>query len=99
MSVAWVVGSMAIGWIDKLTEATSPTWHFFPFGLGQPPASAAMGMEALITPCYERGWPAPATLRLIQVPLVGVDQIDLSAVPPNVTVCNVAGHDVAVAEY
>ncbi|EJN13530.1 phosphoglycerate dehydrogenase-like oxidoreductase [Bradyrhizobium sp. YR681] len=98
MSVALVVGSMAIGWIDKLTEATSGAWRFLPFDPAQP-NPAVVDFEALITPSYRSGWPAPPTLRLIQVPLVGIDQIDLGAVPSTVMICNVTGHDVAVAEY
>ncbi len=42
--------------------------------------------------------PAPR-LRLLQSVAAGLDQIDLDAVPKGVTVCNVYGHEPAIAEY
>ena len=38
-------------------------------------------------------------LRLIHTPGAGTNWIDLPAVPPHVTVCNVFGHEVSIAEY
>jgi phosphoglycerate dehydrogenase-like enzyme len=38
-------------------------------------------------------------LRLILTPGAGTNEIDFAAVPPGVTVCNVFGHETAIAEY
>lgn len=38
-------------------------------------------------------------LRLIQTVGAGLDQIDFAAVPAQATVCNVFGHEIAIAEY
>ncbi|WP_366657769.1 2-hydroxyacid dehydrogenase [Fodinicurvata sp. EGI_FJ10296] len=43
--------------------------------------------------------PIPPSLRLIQVPGIGWDEIDLGHVPSGATVCNVGGHETGVAEY
>ena len=38
-------------------------------------------------------------LRLIQLPVAGLDQVDLAAVPAGVPVCNVFEHELGIAEY
>lgn len=40
-----------------------------------------------------------AELRLVQTTGIGTDGVDFAALPPMTTVCNVTGHDIAVAEY
>lgn len=40
-----------------------------------------------------------ARLRLLHTPGAGTNWIDFAAVPPHVTVCNVFGHEVSIAEY
>ena len=42
---------------------------------------------------------AAANLRLILTPGAGTNWIDFAAVPDHVTVCNVFGHEVSIAEY
>lgn len=41
----------------------------------------------------------PLSARLYQVPGAGYDGIDLAALPATVALCNVFGHEVAIAEY
>ena len=56
--------------------------------------------DALISPHFSPALTREATrLRLIQTVGAGTDQIDFAAVPPETTVCNVYGHEVAIAEY
>lgn len=55
--------------------------------------------SAVVTVRYDLDLPDDAPLALIQVPGVGYDEIDLGLVPPGATVCNVYGHDAAVAEF
>src|SRR5688572_6539812 len=42
---------------------------------------------------------ASARLRLLHTPGAGTNWIDFAAVPPHVTVCNVFGHEISIAEY
>jgi phosphoglycerate dehydrogenase-like enzyme len=54
---------------------------------------------AVITVRYDDSIPVPASLKLVQVPGVGYDEIDLSLIQAQTSVCNVSGHGPAVAEY
>jgi phosphoglycerate dehydrogenase-like enzyme len=54
--------------------------------------------EVLVTRRLAGGVPLPA-LRLLQVPASGHDTLDLASVPPACVVCNVASHDIPIAEY
>ena len=40
-----------------------------------------------------------ARLRLLQVPISGLDRVDESRLPPRATLCNVYEHEIAIAEY
>jgi phosphoglycerate dehydrogenase-like enzyme len=42
---------------------------------------------------------AAPKLRLVHTPGAGTDGLDLQATPPHVAVCNVFGHEAAIAEY
>lgn len=54
---------------------------------------------ALLTVAFDRELPVGPSLRLVQVPGIGYDAIDLAALPPSATLCNVGQHEGAVAEY
>jgi phosphoglycerate dehydrogenase-like enzyme len=43
--------------------------------------------------------PAAPRLQLLQIPGAGLDQIKFEQVPPQATICNAYGHDVAGGEY
>ncbi len=43
--------------------------------------------------------PAAPRLQLLQIPGAGLDQIKFDQVPPQATICNAYGHDVAAGEY
>lgn len=56
--------------------------------------------DVLISGRFTPGMADAATrLRLIQTPGAGLNQIDFDALPDGVTVCNVYGHEQAIAEY
>lgn len=55
--------------------------------------------DAVVAVNYGANAPASEKLRLIQVPGAGCDGIDITALPPGSTLCNVYEHDNAVAEY
>lgn len=56
--------------------------------------------DALISPRFSAAFTQKAgRLRLVQTVGAGTDNIDFSAIPPGTTVCNVYGHQVAIAEY
>ena len=57
------------------------------------------GAEGVITVRWHAELPRPAGLRLVQVPGVGCDEIDLAALPATATLCNVRGHGAGAAEY
>ncbi len=61
--------------------------------------SAFANALATITVRIDAHTPAAPSLRLIQVPGIGWDEIDLGHVPPGAAVCNVGGHENGVAEY
>ena len=55
--------------------------------------------EALVSVGFDSGMPVGPALRLVQVPGIGVDAVDLAALPAGAALCNVGRHDGAVAEY
>jgi phosphoglycerate dehydrogenase-like enzyme len=58
------------------------------------------GADAIMTGRFSAAMAAQAdSLRLIQTPGAGTNMIDLAAVPPQTTVCNVYGHERGIAEY
>ncbi|MCC6792747.1 MAG: hypothetical protein IT336_13730, partial [Thermomicrobiales bacterium] len=58
------------------------------------------GADVLVTGRFSRAMgDAAGKLRLIQTPGAGLNGIDFSAVPEDVAVCNVYGHERGIAEY
>jgi phosphoglycerate dehydrogenase-like enzyme len=55
--------------------------------------------EIIVGHIWRKGFPAAPRLKLIQSTAAGLDLIDLPSVPKGVTVCNVFGHEAAIAEY
>jgi phosphoglycerate dehydrogenase-like enzyme len=48
---------------------------------------------------WRAGFPPAPRLRLLQSVAAGLDLLDTAAVPKGVTICNVFGHEPAIAEY
>lgn len=59
-------------------------------------AEADVLISASFTPAMAAAAPR---LRLIQTPGAGLEQIDVSAIPPGVSLCNIYGHERGIAEY
>jgi phosphoglycerate dehydrogenase-like enzyme len=55
--------------------------------------------EIVVGHIWRNGFPPAPRLGLLQSVAAGLDQVDLDAVPKGVTVCNVFGHEAAIAEY
>jgi|AntAceMinimDraft_1070359.scaffolds.fasta_scaffold13391_3 phosphoglycerate dehydrogenase-like enzyme len=54
---------------------------------------------AVITVNTTEGLPLPQDLKLLQVPGIGWDGVKVEHVPASAAIANVAGHEIAVAEY
>jgi phosphoglycerate dehydrogenase-like enzyme len=55
--------------------------------------------EIVISHIWRAGFPPAPRLRLLQSVAAGLDLIDAGAVPKGVAICNVFGHEPAIAEY
>ena len=55
--------------------------------------------EIVIGHIWRAGFPPAPRLRLLQSVAAGLDLLDTAAVPNGVTICNVFGHEPAIAEY
>ena len=55
--------------------------------------------EIVVGHIWQAGFPPAPRLRLLQSVAAGLDLLDTAAVPKGVTICNVFGHEPAMAEY
>src|SRR5438477_940897 len=55
--------------------------------------------EIVVGHIWRAGFPPAPRLRLLQSVAAGLDLLDTTAVPKGVTICNVFGHEPAIAEY
>jgi phosphoglycerate dehydrogenase-like enzyme len=55
--------------------------------------------EIVVGHIWRAGFPPAPRLRLLQSVAAGLDLLDIQAVPKDVTICNVFGHEPAIAEY
>ena len=55
--------------------------------------------EIVVGHIWRPSFPLAPRLRLLQSVAAGLDLLDTRAVPKGVTICNVFGHDPAIAEY
>jgi phosphoglycerate dehydrogenase-like enzyme len=55
--------------------------------------------EIVVSHIWKKDFPEAPRLKLLQSVAAGVDLIDVPSLPAGVTVCNVAGHEQAIAEY
>jgi phosphoglycerate dehydrogenase-like enzyme len=62
-------------------------------------STALAEAEAVVCVRYDRELPPAPNLRLVQVPGVGVDEIDVDALPNTAALCNVRGHGPGAAEF
>lgn len=62
-------------------------------------AQALGDAYAVVTASTVEGLPLPQGLKLLQVPGIGWDGVRIEHVPTSASIANVAGHEIAVAEY
>jgi len=55
--------------------------------------------EIVVSHIWKKDFPEAPRLKLLQSVAAGTDLIDVPSLPRGVTVCNVAGHEQAIAEY
>lgn len=55
--------------------------------------------EIVVSHVWKKDFPDAPRLRLLQSVAAGLDLIDVPSLPRGVSVCNVAGHEQAIAEY
>ena len=55
--------------------------------------------EIVVGHIWKNDFPEAPRLKLLQSVAAGIDLIDVPSLPRGVTVCNVAGHEQAIAEY
>src|SRR5207237_5767246 len=55
--------------------------------------------EIVVGHIWRPEFPEAPQLKLLQAATAGIDMIDLPSLPHGVTVCNVFGHEPAIAEY
>ena len=60
---------------------------------------AAAEAEILVSNHWRRAYPAAPRVRLVQSVATGIDLFELSPLPRGIAVCNVFGHETAIAEY
>ena len=69
--------------------------------VADPAASAAAfaAADVLVTMELGSGLPLMPNLKLIHLPVAGLDAVDLDAVPPGCRVCNTFEHEIGISEY
>lgn len=95
-------GSASIALQTELEKALHSLHHITMIEYGASSTDTADAFEnaaAVITVRFDGSIPYSDSLKLVQVPGVGYDEIDLSLIPTQASVCNVSGHGPAVAEY
>jgi phosphoglycerate dehydrogenase-like enzyme len=55
--------------------------------------------EIVVGHIWKKDFPEAPRLKLLQSPAAGLDLIDVPSLPRGVTICNVVGHEQAIAEY
>jgi phosphoglycerate dehydrogenase-like enzyme len=84
--------------LGKLTEKIEPT-VLFDIADSQRLIPALAEAEIVVSHIWKKDFPEAPRLRLLQSPAAGLDLIDLPSLRRGVTVCNVDGHEQAIAEY
>ena len=88
-------------WEAVLAKTTEKLDHSVLFDLddSQRLIPALADAEIVVSHIWKKDFPPAPRLRLLQSVAAGIDLIDVPSLPRGVTVCNVAGHEQAIAEY
>ena len=88
-------------WEAILAKTTEKLDHSVLFDLDdtQRLIPALAEAEIVVSHIWKKDFPPAPRVKLLQSVAAGIDLIDVTSVPPGVTICNVAGHEQAIAEY
>jgi phosphoglycerate dehydrogenase-like enzyme len=84
--------------LGKLTQPIELTVQF-DIADSQRLIPALAEAEIVVSHIWKKDFPEAPRLKLLQSPAAGIDLVDLPSLPRGVTVCNVDGHEQAIAEY
>ncbi len=84
--------------LAKVTEEIEPT-ILFDIGDSQRLIPALADAEIVVSHIWKRDFPEAPRLKFLQSPAAGLDLIELPSLPSGIAVCNVVGHEEAIAEY
>jgi phosphoglycerate dehydrogenase-like enzyme len=93
-----VAADTANGIRDELPAGLAVEIVADPQQLGQSQEAAA-DTDIVVTNHWRADYPPVPRVRLVQSVATGIELIDLTALPRGVSVCNVFGHETAIAEY
>jgi phosphoglycerate dehydrogenase-like enzyme len=88
-------------WEAILAKTTEPLDYSVLFDVtdSQRLIPALAEAEIVVGHIWKEDFPEAPRLKLLQSVAAGIDLIDVPSLPRGVTVCNVAGHEQAIAEY
>lgn len=88
-------------WEAILAKTTEPLDHTVLFDVddSQRLIPALADAEIVVGHIWKKDFPEAPRLKFLQSVAAGIDLIDVPSLPHGVTVCNVAGHEQAIAEY
>ena len=84
--------------LSKVTEKIEPT-ILFDISDSQRLIPALAEADIVVSHVWKNDFPEAPRLKFLQSPAAGLDLIDLPSLRQGVTVCNVDGHEQAIAEY
>src|SRR5712691_4360477 len=84
--------------LGKVTEKIDPT-ILYDIGDTQRLIPALAETEIVVSHIWKKDFPEAPNLKLLQSPAAGLDLIDVPSLPGGVAICNVVGHEQAIAEY
>jgi phosphoglycerate dehydrogenase-like enzyme len=89
------------GRLKLIADFVTTKWDFEVVDSDNRPALAAalQAADAMISMDWPADMPAAPSLKLLQLPGAGIDDIEFAAVPIKAAVCNVYEHEVGIAEY
>ncbi len=92
-------GALARQGADHLRRHLGTAIELLELADGAAPADALAAADVLVTMEFDRSSPPVPKLQLIQLPVAGLDAVDLGAVPQGCRVCNVFEHEIGISEY
>ncbi|MCC2663652.1 MAG: hypothetical protein K0S35_1574 [Geminicoccaceae bacterium] len=92
-------GALARQGADHLRRHLGTAIELLELADGAAPADALAAADVLVTMEFGCSSPPAPKLQLIQLPVAGLDAVDLGAVPQGCRVCNVFEHEIGISEY